>query len=107
MIYLDHNATTPVHPRVFDAMAPYLTEHFGNASSPYRIGREAKVALENSRRVVATCIGADADEIVFTGGGTESDNLAIRGVAHALKAKGNHIITSSIVWIEPTVFCTV
>jgi len=96
MIYLDYNATTPVHPLVFDAMVPYLTEHFGNASSPYRIGRDAKVALENSCRVVATCIGADADEIVFTGGGTESDNLAIRGVAHALKAKGNHIITSSI-----------
>jgi len=96
MIYLDHNATTPVHPLVLDAMAPYLKRHFGNASSPYRIGRDAKVALENSRTAVAACIGADADEIVFTGGGTESDNLAVRGVAHALKAKGNHIITSSI-----------
>jgi cysteine desulfurase len=96
MIYLDHNATTPLHPDVFQAMEPYLREQFGNASSSYRLGREAKTALENSRKKVAACLGANADEIIFTGGGTESDNLAVRGVACALREKGNHIITSRI-----------
>ncbi len=96
MIYLDHNATTSLHPDVFQAMEPYLREQYGNASSPYRLGREAKTALENSREKVAACLGATADEIIFTGGGTESDNLAIRGMARALREKGNHIITSRI-----------
>jgi cysteine desulfurase len=96
MIYLDHNATTPIHPKVFDAMVPYLKEHFGNASSYYRMAREARAAIENARGKVAECIGAKPDEIVFTSGGTESDNLALRGAAHALRKKGNHIITSSI-----------
>jgi len=96
MIYLDHNATTPLHPKVFDAMIPYLKEHFGNASSYYRIAREARAAIENARKKAAECIGAKPDEIVFTSGGTESDNLALRGAAHALRKKGNHIITSSI-----------
>lgn len=96
MIYLDHNATTPLHPDVFQAMEPYLREQFGNASSSYRLGREAKTALENSRKKIAACLGAKADEIIFTGGGTESDNLAIRGIARALREKGNHIITSRI-----------
>jgi len=96
MIYLDHNATTPIHPKIFDAMIPYLKENFGNASSYYRIAREARAAIENARKKVAASIGAEPDEIVFTSGGTESDNMALRGAAHALRKKGNHIITSSI-----------
>jgi cysteine desulfurase len=96
MIYLDHNATTPLHPDVFKAMKPYLEKQFGNASSYYRLGREAKDALESSRKTIARCIGAQPSEIIFTSGGTESDNLALRGVAHALREKGNHIITSAI-----------
>ena len=96
MIYLDHNATTPLHPDVFQTMEPYLREQFGNASSSYRLGREAKTALENSRKKVAACLGANAHEIIFTSGGTESDNLAIRGIARALRGKGNHIITSRV-----------
>jgi cysteine desulfurase len=96
MIYLDHNATTPLHPDVFQTMEPYLREQFGNASSSYRLGREAKTALENSRKKVAACLGAKDHEIIFTSGGTESDNLAIRGIARALRGKGNHIITSRV-----------
>ncbi len=96
MIYLDHNATTPLHPQVFRAMEPYLKERFGNASSNYQTGREAKTALENSRATVAGCIGARPQEIIFTSGGTESDNYAVRGVARALREKGDHIITSTI-----------
>jgi cysteine desulfurase len=96
VIYLDHNATTPLHPDVFQAMEPYLNERFGNASGSYRLAREAKTALENSRKKIAECLGAKAHEIIFTSGGTESDNLAIRGVARAFRAKGNHIITSRI-----------
>ncbi|MEN6317816.1 MAG: cysteine desulfurase NifS [Syntrophaceae bacterium] len=96
MIYLDHNATTPLHPDVFQAMEPYLREQFGNASSSYRLGREAKITLENSRKKVAACLGAKADEIIFTSGGTESDNLALRGIARAQRDKGTHIITSRI-----------
>ena len=96
MIYMDHNATTPLHPDVFRAMEPYMRQQFGNASSSYRLGRSAKSALEGSRKRVAECLGAHADEIIFTGGGTESDNIAIRGVAHALRARGNHLITSRI-----------
>ena len=96
MIYLDHNATTCLHPEVFRVMEPYLKEHFGNASSSYRLGREAKIALENSRKEVAECIGAQSHEIIFTSGGTESDNIAIRGIARNLRAQGNHIITSRI-----------
>jgi cysteine desulfurase len=95
MIYLDHNATTPLHPQVFRAMEPYLKERFGNASSSYQTGREAKTALENSRATVAGCMGARPQEVVFTSGGTESDNCAVRGVAQAQKDKGNHIITST------------
>jgi cysteine desulfurase len=95
-IYLDHNATTPLDPRVFEAMRPYMTWAFGNASSPHSYGRLAKQALEESRGTVANAIGCDPEEIVFTSGGTEADNLALRGVAyHQGKGKG-HIITSSI-----------
>ncbi|MEN6321378.1 MAG: cysteine desulfurase NifS [Syntrophaceae bacterium] len=96
MIYLDHNATTRLHPEVLRFMEPYLREQFGNASSSYSLGREAKTSLENSRKKIADCLGAKSQEIIFTSGGTESDNLAIRGVARALGTKGNHIITSRI-----------
>jgi cysteine desulfurase len=96
MMYLDHNATTPLRPEVLDAMLPYLGKQFGNASSYYRLGREAKNALEQSRAVIARCIGAQPAEIVFTSGGTEADNLALRGAAQALREKGDHIITSAI-----------
>ncbi|MDP3025296.1 MAG: cysteine desulfurase NifS [candidate division Zixibacteria bacterium] len=95
-IYLDHNATTPVHPEVLEAMLPFYQEGFGNASSIHSFGREAKVALEESREKVARFLNADPLEIYFTSGGTESDNLAVKGVAWANKKKGNHIITSQI-----------
>lgn len=96
-IYLDHNATTPPHPEVVKAMMPYYEKLFGNASSIHLFGREAKKGLEEARDRVASIVGAkDADEIVFTSGGTESDNYAINGVVHALRRKGNHIITSTI-----------
>lgn len=96
MIYLDHNATTCLRPEVLRIMEPYLREQFGNASSSYGLGREAKIALENSRKKIADCLGTKSQEIIFTSGGTESDNLAIRGTACALRSKGNHIITSRV-----------
>lgn len=96
MIYLDHNATTPLHPQVLEAMAPYLTEQFGNASSYYQLGRQAREAIETARQQVAACLGAGAEEIVFTSGGTEADNLALRGAARARRDRGNHIITSAV-----------
>lgn len=95
-IYLDHSATTPVDPRVVDAMLPYFSEKFGNASSLHRWGQAALTALDDSRRTVAEILGADPKEIIFTSGGSESDNLAIRGVALALRGRGNHIITTPI-----------
>lgn len=96
LVYMDHAATTAVDPRVVEAMLPYFTEKYGNASSVHAAGREARVAMENARRTVADILGADPEEIIFTSCGTESDNLAIRGVAFANRKKGNHIITSSI-----------
>ena len=93
-VYLDHNATTPLDPRVFEAMKPYLTDAFGNASSPHHYGRLAKQALERSRVIAAEAIAARPEEIIFTSGGTESDNLAIRGIAYH-RGKG-HIIASSV-----------
>ncbi len=96
-IYLDHAATTPIDPKVLEAMMPYLTEYYGNPSSIHSFGRETRKAVEDARSVVASEIGADApNEIIFTGSGSESDNLAIKGVAAAYLEKGNHIITSSI-----------
>jgi cysteine desulfurase len=95
-IYLDHNATTFVHPEVFDEMKPYFTENFGNASSIHEFGRIAKAALEDSRQKIAGFLGCKPKEIIFTSGGTESDNLAIKGTAFALHKKGKHIITSAI-----------
>jgi len=96
-IYLDHNATTPLDPLVLEAMLPYLREGFGNASSIHAEGREARKTLEGAREVIASLLGARAAEtIVFTSGGTEADNLAIKGVAFALKEKGHHIVTSAV-----------
>ncbi len=95
-IYLDHAATTPVDPRVLEAMAPYFSEKFGNASSLHSEGAEAKEALEKAREAVANALGALAEEIVFTSGGSEADNLAIKGFAQANKRKGSHVITTAI-----------
>ena len=96
MIYMDHSATSPVDPEVFEAMKPYFIDSFGNASTLYSLGREGKMAMESARAEVASIIGAEPKEIIFTSGGTESDNLAIKGTAYKLKNKGNHIITSDI-----------
>lgn len=96
MIYLDHNATTPLHPRVLEVMLPFLRERWGNPSSPYRFGSNARTAVEQARRRVAELLGCRPTEVVFCSGGTESDNLALRGVARALRSKGNHIITTAI-----------
>ncbi len=93
-IYLDHNATTPVDPRVAAAMEPYLREGWGNPSSGHRAGREARAALERSREQVAACLGCAPGEVIFTSGGTESDNLAIRGVVGA--RGGGHVIASLV-----------
>ncbi len=95
-IYLDYAATTPTHPDVVKEMLPYFNEKFGNPSSIYSYGQEAKEALERSRKTVAAFMGAGDDEIVFTGSGTEADNFALEGVAFANESKGNHIITSAI-----------
>jgi cysteine desulfurase len=96
MIYLDHNATTPIAPEVVDAMAPFLTDRFGNPSSSHAFGRAAKDALEGARGRVARLLGCQPEEIVFSSGGTESNNMVIKGVAHTLAGKGRHIITTSI-----------
>lgn len=96
LVYLDHSATTPVDPRVVDAMLPYFTEKFGNASSLHRWGQAALAALDESRRTVAGILNADSKEIIFTSCGSESDNLALRGAAFARRSRGNHIITTPI-----------
>lgn len=95
-VYLDNSATTPVDERVVAAMLPYLTEKFGNASSVHFFGQEARSAIDRARRQVAALIGARSNEVVFLSGGTEANNLAIRGVAEANVAHGKHIITSQI-----------
>jgi len=95
-IYLDYAATTPTHPEVVKAMLPYFTEVFGNPSSIHSYGQEAKGITEEARAKVADLIGARGEEIVFTSGGTEADNFALKGTAFANEKKGNHIITSSI-----------
>jgi cysteine desulfurase len=96
IIYLDHAATTPLDPRVLEAMLPYFTSEYGNASSIYTLGRHAMQAIDRAREQVADLLGCRPTEITFTGGGSESDNLAIKGVAFASQKKGNHIITSAI-----------
>ena len=95
-IYFDHAATTYCSDRVVQAMAPYFTEVFGNASSLHAFGREAQKAMDDARDRVARCLGAKASEIFFTSGGTESDNWALKGVMRAYRNKGNHLITSKI-----------
>lgn len=96
VIYLDHNATTAVAPEVAEAMWPYLTTHFGNPSSDHPVGRAAKAAVHTAREQVADLIGAHPDEIVFTSGGTESNNLAIRGTAATLPTDRRHVVTSAV-----------
>jgi len=95
-IYLDHAATTPVRPEVVEAMLPYFGAQYGNPSSIYSLGRDARQALDRSRDVVAGVLGCRPAEVLFTSGGSESDNLAIKGVAFALRERGNHIITTQI-----------
>ena len=91
-VYFDNNATTPVLPEVFEAMRPYFGEQFGNASSIHHHGQETRAAVERARESVAALLGCRASEIVFTGGGTEGDNLAIFGLAKA----GDHVVTSTL-----------
>ncbi len=95
-IYLDYAATTPTHPDVVKTMLPYFTNSFGNPSSIYACGQDAKEAIEGARASVAALIGAQDEEIIFTSGGTEADNSALKGVAYASEGRGQHIITSSI-----------
>ena len=96
LIYLDNAATTPTSPEVLGAMLPYFSEFFGNPSSIHSYGQEAREAVEKARDQLSALLGAHSEEIIFTSGGTESDNAALKGVAYALKDKGNHIITTSI-----------
>jgi len=95
-VYLDYAATTPMHGDIVQAMIPYMSGMFGNPSSGHTFGQEARAAVEDARVQVASLLGAASDEIVFTSGGTESDNLAVKGVAYANRDKGNHIITTSV-----------
>ena len=95
-IYLDNGASTKVDPEVLKAMMPYFSEKYGNASSAHILGQESKDALENSRKIIAKSINAKPDEIIFTSGGTESDNLALQEIAYTNRGKGNHIITTKI-----------
>jgi cysteine desulfurase len=94
-VYLDHSATTPIDDRVFEAMLPYLRDKFGNASSVHQLGQDARAAVDKGRRQVAALINARANEIVFTSGGTEANNLALRGICRSAQEHG-HIITSAI-----------
>ena len=95
IIYMDNHATTPIAPEVLEAILPYLTTHFGNASSTHPLGVTAEDAVDKARQQVAELLGCSGEEIVFTSGATESDNLAVRGIAYACREQGNHIITST------------
>jgi cysteine desulfurase len=95
-IYLDYNASTPIAPEVTAAMRPFLEDHFGNPSSGHWAATGAKVAIERARGQVAALLGSESEEIVFTSGGSEANNLALKGVARALQAKGDHIITTAV-----------
>jgi cysteine desulfurase len=96
VIYLDYNATSPLLPEALEAMLPYLREHFGNASSIHAAGREARAAIDSARDRLAALLHAKPHEIIFTGGGTEADNLAVIGLARAQAARGKHLITTAI-----------
>ncbi|TMB71599.1 MAG: cysteine desulfurase [Chloroflexi bacterium] len=96
MVYLDHSATTPLDPEVLQAMMPYLTEEFGNASSVYGLGQRARQAIDQARDEVAAFYGVVAKDVIFTSGGTEGDNFALRGIAEPNADRGRHIITSTI-----------
>jgi len=96
LVYLDHAATTAVHPKVLEVMLPYFSQKYGNPSSIYTLAQEARKAVDDSRETVADILGCRPNEIVFTSGGTEADNAAIKGAAFSTKQTGNHIITSSI-----------
>lgn len=104
-VYLDYNATTPIDPEVANEMLPYIQTYFGNPSSSYSIGRINKEAISRARKQVADLLNASPEEIVFTSGGTESNNHAIRGIAFANKEKGKHIITSSVEHMAVTEVC--
>src|SRR5215469_4249488 len=95
-IYMDHAATTPTDPRVVEAMLPFFTEQFGNPGGIYALGRRAAAALDDAREAVARALHCRPTEVIFTGGGSEGDNLTIRGISSALRGRGNHIITSQI-----------
>lgn len=95
-VYFDNNATTPIHPEVVDAMLPFLRGNFGNPSSLHKFGRKIRVKIDEAREKVAHVIGADVSEVVFTSGGSESDNFAIKGAVWARRDNGNHIITSAV-----------
>ena len=95
-IYFDHAATTPVDPRVLEKMLPYFTQKFGNPNSQHAFGRETVCAVDDARDEIAACIGAKPSEIYFTSGGTEADNWALRGAAHALANRGRHLIVSAV-----------
>src|SRR5512145_2522087 len=95
-IYLDHAATTPVRREVVDAMLPFLTDYFGNPSSAHSFGRVARAALDDAHDRLAASLGVEAREVVFTSGGTEANNLALKGAAWAGKARGHRIVTSSV-----------
>ncbi len=101
-IYLDHNATTPIHPEVFDAMIPYLRDQYGNPSSRHWAGKTARQAVEQARREVAELINCETEEVFFTSCATESNNTAIKGVAAALRSRGKHLITTAVE--HPSVF---
>ena len=95
-IYFDHAATTPVDPRVMEKMLPYFTDNFGNPNSQHWFGRRSVTAVDEARDTVASVLGAKPSEIYFTSGGTESDNWALRGAAHAYANKGKHLIVSAV-----------
>ena len=95
-VYLDYAATTYVKPEVLEEMLPYFTQKFGNPSSFYSISRENRMAIDKARAQVAKALNCDVNEVYFTGGGSEADNWAIKGIASAHKNKGNHIITTKI-----------
>jgi len=96
IVYLDHNATTPMYPEVLEAMEPFYKDKYGNASSLHQKGREAHACLEESRTIIGDFLGTESVDIIFTSGGTESDNLAIKGICFKNRDRGSHIITSSI-----------